>query len=95
MWNGTIAPTFGIRSISFWQAVGLFVPAKLFFGFGFNGSNRRIRSRRGRRRHRSRGDDAAPAYAPADDESFRMYWQEEGREAYQAFLDARGRDGDQ
>ena len=32
LWNSTLSEIFGIATISFWQAIGLFVLAKLFFG---------------------------------------------------------------
>ena len=43
LWNATLAEIFGFPALSFWQALGLFVLAKLFFGFGSSGggSNRR------------------------------------------------------
>ena len=37
LWNATLAEMFGFPAISFWQAIGLFVLAKLFFGFGTGG----------------------------------------------------------
>ncbi|NKB98616.1 MAG: hypothetical protein GKR90_09030 [Pseudomonadales bacterium] len=34
LWNSTLVPLFDVSTISFWQAVGLFILAKIVFGFG-------------------------------------------------------------
>lgn len=88
LWNATIANMFGLPSISFWQAVGLFILAKFLFGFGGSSSGssgRRSGRRKGRKTPRSASATADEASIP-DDEAFRDYWKEEGKEAYDAFL---------
>ncbi len=84
LWNATLAEMFGFPAISFWQAIGLFVLAKLFFGFGTGGS-------RSDRKQKKGSPDQGPAAESqdvsklADDETFMKYWQEEGKESYEAF----------
>ncbi|MCB1691251.1 MAG: hypothetical protein KDI19_00725 [Pseudomonadales bacterium] len=85
LWNNTIAEIFEVNAITFWQAVGIFILAKLLFGFG-SGSARGFR-RGSRRRH---GRHAPPN--PDDDDAFRQYWESEGKVAYETFL--AGRDGE-
>ena len=47
LWNWLLPPLFGIRQITFWQALGILVLCRILFGgFGFHGSQR-SRSRRG------------------------------------------------
>ena len=79
LWNNTIATAFGTGTISFWQAVGLFILAKLFFGFGGG----RGGSRRRRHWHKKEQEDSVADLT--DDETFRRYWDQEGRKAYEAF----------
>ena len=39
LWNWLLPPLFGIREITFWQALGLLVLCRILFGgFGMNGS---------------------------------------------------------
>ncbi|MFT4798848.1 MAG: hypothetical protein ACJAYE_002589 [Candidatus Azotimanducaceae bacterium] len=77
LWNATIAELFGVSMISFWQALGLFILAKLFFGVGSTPG-----------RHKSK--DGEFRWAKFKDKSvryqgFRKYWDEEGRDAYKRF----------
>jgi hypothetical protein len=82
LWNETIAALFGAAVVSFWQALGLFILAKLFFGFG--GATRRLDRRRAK--HATAGStDGADDIGFADDAQFRVYWQAEGKQAYEAF----------
>jgi hypothetical protein len=88
LWNATLAEMFGFPALSFWQAIGLFILAKLFFGFGGGGGS----SRSGRKRKKKKeSDDQGPGVEPEDaaglpdDEAFRKYWRQEGRESYDAY----------
>jgi hypothetical protein len=82
LWNVTIAAAFELPAIGFWQAIGLFILAKLFFGFGSAGSGKQFRFKRRSRKARD------PESTPVDDESFQTYWKEEGKEAYETFKSA-------
>ncbi len=39
LWNGLVTDIFDLRAISYWEGVGLFFLAKIFFGFGGGGSS--------------------------------------------------------
>lgn len=77
LWNETIADIFGIAAISFWQGIGLYFLAKLFFGFG-SGSGR-FKSKDGKFRW-AKFKEKSVRY-----QSFRKYWDEEGRDAYERY----------
>jgi hypothetical protein len=96
LWNATLADLFGLPSISFWQAVGIFILAKLLFGFG-GGSGPGSTGKR-ETREKAKQRDAAEAREAAEtadaesalpdlaeDEEFRRFWREEGREAYAVY----------
>ncbi len=82
LWNETIAETFRLNAISFWQAVGLFILAKLFFGFGSGGGRRefKFRTKLGDSSDSDQETDDVP-----DDDAFRLYWREEGKAAYDEY----------
>lgn len=87
LWNITMADIFGLPSISYWQAIGLFILAKIFFGFGIGGSN--SSGSKSKKKKKTSSDDVSDVADQdsdfAGDETFQKFWQEEGREAYEAF----------
>ena len=84
LWNATLTEMFDLPALSFWQAVGLFVLAKLFFGFGA-GSGGSPRKRKKSRVERQPSGDAEDVSTLADDETFKRFWEEEGKASYEAF----------
>ena len=95
LWNVLMTPLFGLPAIGFWQAIGLFLLAKLFFGFGIGGGGGP--RRRGSRSHRKSSAASAGDAAPGNvvdtevdktfvDERFQQYWQSEGRAAWESFV---------
>lgn len=83
LWNATLAEMFGFPTLSFWQAIGLFILAKLFFGFGAgtNSSAQKRKKESNDKRLTVESEDV-PELA---DEPFKKYWQEEGKQSYEAF----------
>jgi uncharacterized membrane protein len=87
LWNVTVASMFSLTPISFWQAIGIFILAKLLFGFGAGTTNSVRRRSRSKRKH-SKDDpesDEEDVSDLANDKEFSSFWDEEGREAYKAF----------
>jgi len=104
LWNAVVAEILSVPTITFWQAVGLFVLAKLFFGVG-GGKSRYSGHKRKRHQHWHSKDkeESTTSLAEEDmefatDTGFKKYWQEEGREAFEKFLSLRdenkNRDGE-
>lgn len=106
LWNATLTPMFGVPEIGFWQAVGVFILAKILFGFGAGsspGSNKQRQMRRKVKKAKARAAEVKEAASghPADepaadeptvDEEFRQFWQQEGRDAYQAYQSRKSED---
>ena len=95
LWNVTIASMFDLPGISYWQAVGLFILAKLFFSVGRYGRSLRFRyAKHHGWKHRGESEDKPD---PNNAATFSEFWQEEGQEAYEAFLENRseGREGEE
>lgn len=48
LWNSVLMPVVGVRALNYWQAIGLFLLARLLFGrFGGWGGMRKARFARG------------------------------------------------
>ncbi len=86
LWNATLVELLGAGEISFWQAIGVLVLAKLFFGFGSTGSN----SRKYKRKKRDASDDTSLM----NEQAFRDYWEREGKDAFEAYKSSRDKQAD-
>ena len=82
LWNATMASIFSLPTITYWEAVGLFFLAKLFFGFG--GGSHNSKSHRKKRHPIVQSGEVDFS----SDKAFKEFWQGEGREAYEAYLAA-------
>ena len=94
LWNSTVAELFALPTIGYWQAIGLFILAKFFFGFGHGMG---FQHQYNREYHKQwHGRKSAGERTPDDDETLQKYWEEEGKAAYESFLTARqqGRKGE-
>ena len=63
LWNWLMPMLFGLKTIGYWQAVGLFILSKILFG-GFRGGG-------GRRHWRSRMEERWGHMTPEEREKFR------------------------
>jgi hypothetical protein len=97
LWNATLVPLFEVSSISFWQAVGIFILAKIVFGFGSGSGHSSSKGKKGKK-NKAKEEESVEAIVVedvsgdskdvadlGDDASFRKYWQDEGRHAYETF----------
>jgi hypothetical protein len=91
LWNWLMPVVFGLREIDYAQAVGMIVLARVLFGIrgmrpGFGGGwhGRGHPARRGP----CSGEDAANGQI-RDWRKYDAWWEEEGREAFKKYLDAR------
>jgi hypothetical protein len=67
LWNGLMPQLFGLRLVTYWQAFGLLVLARLLFGGIHHGHGHRRRGRHGHRRRRGFcGCGSAPAEPPQE-----------------------------
>ncbi|MBZ5589726.1 MAG: hypothetical protein LAO05_14305 [Acidobacteriia bacterium] len=83
LWNVTVVKLFAFPAITYWQAVGLFVLAKLFFGgMGLHGNGHHHR-RRGPWGARGMGYERCGGRH----EMFDRFWEEEGEKAFDAYLE--------
>ena len=81
LWNATIASIFSLNDISFWQAIGLLILAKILFGFGGSSSAGRYSRRR---KHKGNNKDCDKDNDFSGSE-FNAFWAAEGKAAFAAY----------
>lgn len=87
LWNWLIPDLFGLPLVGYWQAVGLLLLAKLFFGMGSApGKSARSKTPRRIKRCSSLRRDFS------EWEHYEDFWNEEGEKAYRAYVDRRQND---
>lgn len=89
LWNGLMPDIFGLPSVTYWQAVGLFILAKLIFG-GFGGNS----SKNGKSKHNKCsyednrcGNDNKKKRDFSKWEHYDKFWEEKGDQAYQEYVE--------
>ena len=88
LWNHVLSAVLDVPPVTFWQALGLFVLAKLFFGFGAGTQGGGKPHGRHEKHREPRAVGAADERAPHTDDLFKQYWRDEGKQAYEAYLAA-------
>jgi hypothetical protein len=84
LWNWLMPDLFGLKTIVFWQAVGIIILAKLLFG-GFSGHGKQSRSGK-KPHHRECGpNDIKHGYSKW--KHYDKFWKEEGESAYNAYIE--------
>lgn len=80
LWNWLLPPIFGLHTISFWQALGLFLLSRILFGGwgGDRGHHHRHGCRRG-------PEDRRGPFTPEERERFRREWRERSKEFDEGF----------
>jgi hypothetical protein len=89
LWNHLLPDIFGVKMITYWQAVGLIILTKLLFGVV--GPHHRPRRRNHPRHWKSRSAWCRKnmSYEGIADEDWRyyeQYWQEQGKAAFEAYV---------
>lgn len=79
LWNWLMPAIFGLTAITFWQAIGLGLLAKLLFG-GFGGDKSKKRKHRKCDSRRSSKSDFSKW------KHYDSFWQEEGEKAYNEYI---------
>lgn len=93
LWNHVLAGVFDVPSVTFWQALGLFVLAKVFFGFGGGTQGGAKPHGRHAKHAERRAAETTDEQVPGTDDRFKQYWRDEGKRAYEAYLASKGSTG--
>ena len=91
LWNWLMPAIFGLGIITFWQAVGVVILAKLLFGGfgGSSGSGGRSRKNKFGKRFESRWKERCAENGISEWKLYDQYWEEEGKAAYDAYVEKR------
>ncbi|MFT0713783.1 hypothetical protein [Flagellimonas lutimaris] len=85
LWNWLMPDLFGVGTVTYWQALGVFVLAKLLFGFG-GGSGSKSNSSHKKKLKSS--NNCRPWRRDFDEwKHYDQFWQEEGEEAFKAYVE--------
>jgi hypothetical protein len=90
LWNGLMPVIFHLGVITYWQAVGLAILARLLFGSMHHGHNPGRGGRFGRWHHRRHCNESAGANKWS---YYEQYWTEEGEKAFNAYVERKEGDG--
>jgi hypothetical protein len=98
LWNGLMPDLFGLREITYWQAFGMVILAKLLFGT-FGADHHKYRDRPPRRflkwHDRYNHYDEEPWNRRSRHwNQYREYWQTEGKAAFQEYMKGREEQGE-
>ncbi len=84
LWNWLMPELFGLQEVGYWQAVGLLILAKIFFGFGGGdgpgGSSKSKKTNSSKKCGSMRRDFS-------DWKHYDQFWKEEGEQAYKEYLE--------
>ena len=94
IWNSIMPAIFDLKTLTFWQAFGIVVLAKLIFGgFGHHIHDGRKTERRDfwhEKWHPSENEISPPGKFSKNWRYYRKYWQDEGKAAFEAYVDKIG-----
>ncbi|MBA4348261.1 MAG: hypothetical protein C0413_05385 [Clostridiales bacterium] len=88
LWNWLMPSLFGLRTIGFWEGLGLLLLAKIFFGFSSSGGSddgEKKRHKHGKASRRHRCEDEKRDWK--DWEYYDDWWEANGKEAFHAYAD--------
>ncbi len=89
LWNWLIPAIFGLGTITFWQAVGIVILAKLLFGgFGGKGGGSKSRSKkRFGKRFEAKWKERCAEDGFTEWRLYDKFWEEEGKASYEAYVE--------
>ena len=100
LWNVLMPGLFGVPQITYWQAFGIVILAKLLFGsFGSKMHGHDHWSGRpvpfGKWHDRFHGPEEAPwSKRSRNWKAYRRYWQDEGKAAFDAYMERKDQEGE-
>ena len=93
LWNWLMPALFGIKTITYLQAFGIVLLAKILFG-GFGHHGRSHHDKWAKKHMRGKEDWYSGDWDPGQFSHYwrpyRRYWEEEGKQAYENYLERQG-----
>ena len=85
LWNWLIPNLFGLRTIGFWEGLGIFLLAKILFGFG--GSSHSGEGEKKHHKHKHHHGCEAEKKDWKDWEYYDDWWEEDGKSAFHEYAE--------
>jgi hypothetical protein len=87
LWNWLMPSLFGLRTIGFWEGLGLFLLAKILFGFGGSSSSGEgdKKHHHGKRHRHQNGEGEKRDWK--DWEYYDDWWEADGKTAFHAYAE--------
>jgi len=82
LWNWLMPDIFGLTTLSYWQAVGIFILLKILLGGCGSGGSSGKRSKRGHKSHQHSSKSDFSKWKHYDE-----FWKEEGDELYKQYVE--------
>jgi len=87
LWNWLMPNLFGVGTVTYWQALGVFILAKLLFGFGGGGGGKSKGGSSHKKKIKS-SNKCSPWRRDFDEwQHYDQFWKEEGEEAFKNYVD--------
>ncbi|WP_318312310.1 hypothetical protein [Flagellimonas crocea] len=87
LWNWLMPDLFGVGTVNYWQALGIFILAKLLFGFGGGGGGKN----KGSSSHKKKLKSSHPCGSLRRDfdewTHYDQFWKEVGEDAFKAYVE--------
>lgn len=83
LWNWLMPDIFGLTTLTYWQAVGLFILSKILIGCGGGGGKGHRSKKHGKGKYCGNGDKKD--YSKW--EHYDKYWKEEGDQSYKNYVE--------
>ncbi len=88
LWNWLMPSLFGLRTIGFWEGLGIFLLAKLIFGFGGSSSSGEgDKKHHHGKRHYHRRSGEGEKHDWKDWEYYDDWWEADGKTAFHAYAE--------
>ena len=89
LWNHLMPGIFDLPNLSYWQAIGLFVLAQLFFGAGvkIETGNKTVKKAAKQEPEQKPKIDADPT----EDDKYQEWWKNEGKQAFDLYKTKKSR----
>ena len=87
LWNWLMPKFFGLRMIGFWEGLGLFLLARILFGFGGPSGSGDDGGKHHRHKRRHYHSDASEKRDWKDWEYYDDWWEDDGKQAFHAYAE--------
>src|SRR6056297_1356927 len=85
LWNWLMPHLFGLPQVSYWEAVGVLILAKIIFGFGGGGSHNNKKKTKKKEFFTNRCKSMRRDFSDWD--HYDEFWKEEGEQAYKNYVE--------